>query len=472
MAYLAYHFRLRCELLCIHTAQHLLQSIAVEVATSLTVSQEIAGKLEIMLPGSEICRLFNTLRQRVLKYLTTADKFGERFELHMDIDEVGDRLACELSELVPVELVEFISYLQNVSAVIGITMHGDALDWDAANIYVNTTVKIPPGALSQEYMEVNDNLRQLVFESMTRELSEEEIGRFHSLSVWQSENFLGHFRPTVFDLTGYSPSLTSLARRQNLSLCPLVTDRLIESDTDMVYSSVEHTTSLYSSTVVEETEKKDLDKDSVEIQSDLKDGDQIVQRGGSIEGHCDGEESRGKGINEEDTRDPTNDTVTDIDELESALSVLMPLSQLQPVQHQVELMIQRQHRYILGVQKDIKKLRSAIENFKPQVVVNTLNATLQLKWTLLKSATEKLDRLSSVEDRIAVLTECGKKQLSAQRLHLLPVSGLLAETLMSSRTQTSVLMELVRCVASLLSESDCYNACCSMTGMDGGLETK
>jgi hypothetical protein len=460
VAYLAYHFRLRCELLCIHTAQHLLQSIADEMSSSLTVCQEIAGKLEIMLPGSELCRLFNTLKQRVLKYLKSADKFGERFEVHMDIDEVGDRLACELSELMPMEVVEFISYLQNVSAVIGITMHGNALDWDAANIYISTTIKISPGAFSQEYMEVNDSLRELVIESMTRELSEEEIGQVYSLSVWQSENFLSHFKSTMFDLTGYNPKLTSLARRQNLSLCPAVTDDLKESDTDMVYSSIDHTTS-FSSSVDEETEKKDLDKDIIESQPDLRVnvGVETVYNG-NIEDHFDDEESSHQqcGVetareraSEEDMADTSMDIISeaDINQLESAVLASLPLSKLQLLQHQVEVMVQRQHRYILGVQKDIKNLQSAIEKFKLPVVVATLNSTLQIKLTLLKSATEMLDRLSNMEDRIAEL-----------------------EILVSSRSQISVLKELVSCVSSFLSESDCYNVCCRITtsGFDGEAE--
>lgn len=469
VAYLAYHYRLRCELLCIHTSQHLLPSIAAEVSASLTFILAAADRLEVMVRGSECRRLFNTVKQRALKYLTTADKFGERFELHGDLDDIGDRVAFELSDVLPMELVDFFSYLQNVNAVIGITMHGDAPDWDAGNIYMNTTATLSPGAWSQEYMQVNDSLRELVRQSLTRALSEEEVGQLYSLSVWQSENFLSHFRPHVFDLSGYSPNLTSLAKRHSLSLCLLVSERYEESSMACCSSDEE---GVPRSAVGEETEKQDRNKDVLGTESGLGNSDQAVEDGISGVTYQDGQEYRENVGEMEDLaerRETSDDAVKAIlsedhlDDIESAVLTAMPFSQLQAARRQVELWREKQDCLVLSVQTEIEQLRSVMQSSKASVVLRTLDSKLQSKRTELHSATKKLDMIAVVENQVTCLVEQGLKQSSPQRLHVLPVAGLLSRTLISSRGQLSVLLELVGCVTMLLSETDCYNACCCMT---------
>lgn len=462
----------------------MLPSVAAEISASLTFCQGIADKLEIMLPGSECRQLFNTMKQRALKYLKTADKFGERYELGVDIDDVGDLLAVELSDLVPLELVQFMSYLQNVAAVIGITMHGESLDWGAGNVYMNTTAKLVPGAWTQEYMHVNDNLRELVRQSKMRELSEEEVGRLHELSVWQSENFLSHFRPHVFDLSDYNPNLTSLAKRHGLSLCPLVTDRSEEGCSSHDRPEIQHTTVV---ATCEETETNNTDKDSSSLQSGMRDSHQVEGDSTSKVRYSDGQESRGEYLSKvEDmmeTLDVGHDLVPNvlagdsIDDLEAGLSAAMPLTQLQIAKRQVELMAQKLHRHILGMQREIKQLRSVMQSSIAEVVLRTLDGTVQSKRIEVQSATEKLDRITGVEEQITTLIEHATKQSSRQGLHVLPVPELLSTTLVSSRSQVSVLLELVQRVATLLSESDCYNACCGMPGFDSetssrGLRTK
>ena len=226
---IAYHFKIICELLCTQSYQHILPSLTNEVTYSLEFIKKATERLEIMSLDTDCYLLFECMKTDMLTYLATADKALERFNLQNDIDEVGQLLAVELNSILPFELIHFMIYLGNVGTMLGIALSEQMVDPASASTYLTVVENLQTGSLSEEYMAVSDEVQALVLKSVTDPLEVKERSRVRELCVWQAENFLTHFRPEVFDVTGYSEQLTAIAERNHLCLCPRC-DAAVEVD--------------------------------------------------------------------------------------------------------------------------------------------------------------------------------------------------------------------------------------------------
>lgn len=215
---IAYHFRIIIELLCSHTYQHILPSLSDRVTHSLEFIQNAAQQLEIMSCDTDCYLLFECMKTDLLTYIETADEALKRSNLQTDIDEVGQLLTVELNSILPYELVYFMSYLSNLGGLLRTVLWGQMINIESASTYCTVMESVPTDSLSSEYMSVSDEVQALVLKSVTNPLEVQELSRLHKLCIWQAENFLTHFRPEVFDVTGYSEQLTAIAERNHLCL--------------------------------------------------------------------------------------------------------------------------------------------------------------------------------------------------------------------------------------------------------------
>jgi hypothetical protein len=123
-------------------------------------------------------------------------------------------MMCELGELLPMDIVQLISYTQNVGAVLGLTATGSMVNEKAASTYLLCTGRLRGSLFSDEYMKTNQEIREVFLRGNCHSLNDEAMDRVCLLSKWQSENFLSHLNATALDGCGITPTLVTMSDRQ------------------------------------------------------------------------------------------------------------------------------------------------------------------------------------------------------------------------------------------------------------------
>ena len=148
----------------------------------------------------------------------------QRKPLHDEICGVGERLAFELSEFLPRELVLLMGYLSMVTAATGITATGEMMVADAIENYIrfHRQVMCTRVFFSEKYNEVGIEVCELMEQAQRRTLSEDDVARVYLLSAWQAENFLTSFHPEAVDLDNYVPARAHMASMLGVDLSSLL----------------------------------------------------------------------------------------------------------------------------------------------------------------------------------------------------------------------------------------------------------
>jgi hypothetical protein len=222
VAYLVYHFRLRCCLLCEETPIHLLGDVFPEIDSSLGVVQLIADRLRIMAAGGPTRACWETVKEMIVAFVTKErDHASGRREVSYSLDEMARRLEMDLNLVVPHQLMSVFSYASNMQSVISLCRSKRAIQRRTAQVYASSVRRINQGAFSNEYYHINDQIVEILKVVNRRQLFLEEVEKVYELSVWQSENFLSHFRKETFASLDRSATSFGSQRRVDRTVLPL-----------------------------------------------------------------------------------------------------------------------------------------------------------------------------------------------------------------------------------------------------------
>ena len=222
VAYLVYHFRLRCCLLCEETPLHVLGDVFPEICVSLGAVESISDRLRVMTPGGQTRACWETVTEMIVNFATKERRHTSgRREVSYCLDEMAQRLEMDLSLVVPLELMSVFSYASNLQSVISFCRNKRAIQKRTAQVYTSSVTRLTRGVFSNEYCHISDQIMELMKLVNRRQLRLEEVEKLYVLLVWQSENFLSHFRKEAFASVDRRATVFSSQRQVDRTSLPL-----------------------------------------------------------------------------------------------------------------------------------------------------------------------------------------------------------------------------------------------------------
>lgn len=198
VAHLAYNYHVRVGLLVLSTPVQCLELVVEDVLAGLDCCEYLTSKLGIMGLGSSCHQLWCRAREAIVSYLNNRMLcFVEEVKAHMGA--ATSQLASELSEKVSTQLVAIFNHFYLVQLAAGVCTTGEMLVPRNISRYLDSFDDIPSGCMSGRYMESIERIQSLLLKSFDVTLPRVDVLRIGEIAIWQSRNFIYHFRSEVVD---------------------------------------------------------------------------------------------------------------------------------------------------------------------------------------------------------------------------------------------------------------------------------
>lgn len=199
VAHLAYNFYVRVALFVYVSSAETLRVLEEDVQAGLECVEFLSTKLGLLQrsDGSDNgWQLWRELRQAVVKCVSAKrpDLVGD---VKSKLDQVSQRFQLGLALHVSHPLVQLFNYVNIVQLTAGVCISGEMLVHDNIRRYMDCYDDMPSNCMSSEYMERVEKIRELMLKSFDASLTRPEVLQVAEIAVWQSRNFIYHFRPEV-----------------------------------------------------------------------------------------------------------------------------------------------------------------------------------------------------------------------------------------------------------------------------------
>lgn len=397
VAHLAYHLNLRCGSLPICSFQQLLWSMAESVKSSMISIDELAEKLGICQPGSEMGNLWSRAKHLLSRYLATGDTGSDRHTICSVFESLDIGVKKELTGVgILPPLVHVVGYVQNIGAVIALIVGGDCIPRKNAEIYVTTTVRLLPFSFSEEYMGVQKTATQLVRRCLGSGLREGDLERIYELNVWLANNVLTHFHPHAHELENMASALFVLSSQLATegTTTELETPEVEPSALSIVDSESEGEEK---ADVSEKNERDELEKhESEELLPTTNCGDVAAVHRNREEVDHDHDQHRtvhqilSSVLSADDFPDDVSNALSSLDSPDDI--------------YQAEMEIESRLRTLTArtgeIEEEIHQLEGCCSDATPGVVLQTLSKALCDKKCSLEAVLVQISRLGKLRERI------------------------------------------------------------------------
>ena len=201
IAYMAYHYYIRTQLLTLHTIPHLLPATSTDIQLSMIAINSAAQHLGVFADQSVTRALWDGLTNGIVTLIQGTCSRDERYEIGCTLRETGDEMIKEIMSTLDVDprLEQIWFHAQNLQAILGFTFTGSLLNRDAVNTYLSISARLRPDCMTEEYIARMDTSCEIVKQSLSYSLDDEQIRLLHATVQWQAEHFLRQFRVEAFE---------------------------------------------------------------------------------------------------------------------------------------------------------------------------------------------------------------------------------------------------------------------------------
>lgn len=200
VVHLAYNFHIRVTLtVCISSAQTLC-ILEEDIQAGLDCVEFLAKKLKLLQSdsaGNKNWSLWREIRQATVKCISSEKRRDLITELKPKLFEVANHFQFQLALQMNQSLAQLFNYVGIVQLTAGVCISGEMLVPDNIRRYIDFYDDMPRNCMSDRYVESVDKIRGLLLKSFDAPLTRLEVIQIGKTAIWQTRNFIYHFRPEV-----------------------------------------------------------------------------------------------------------------------------------------------------------------------------------------------------------------------------------------------------------------------------------
>ena len=205
IAYMAYHYYIRIQLLTITllSFSHLLSATSTDIQSSMIAINSAAQHLGIFGDDQSATRaLWDDLTKDIVTLIQGTLSQFQRNEIGGKFRKTGDEMIKEIMSTLDVDprLKQIWFHAQNLQAILCITFAGLLLNRDHVDTYLSNCACLRPDCMTDEYIKRMDTSCEIVERLLLGyRLDDEQIRLLHATVQWQAEHFLRQFRVEAFE---------------------------------------------------------------------------------------------------------------------------------------------------------------------------------------------------------------------------------------------------------------------------------
>jgi hypothetical protein len=195
VAHLTYNLHFRMTLLTYCTPTASLDLLEEDIYTGMDCVEYLALRLNFM-QSRDFRSSWYTAKQIIKKYVSSRgqNRGSSLSELDTVYCEVSQQIQSELTLRVSRQLVALFTYAYLVQQISRVCIRGEMLTTETLFIYLDICDAMHLDCMSERWRDTIETTRRLLLNSFDKALSKDEILKVAGMAVWQSRNFIYHFK--------------------------------------------------------------------------------------------------------------------------------------------------------------------------------------------------------------------------------------------------------------------------------------